>query len=56
MADRYRNVKINVVSDGKVIHSVRRPKAVPGEMENIRLKGELLEGVTGLRVELEELA
>ena len=56
VADRYRNVKINVVSDGKVIHSVRRPKAVPGEMENIRLKGELLEGVTGLRVELEELA
>lgn len=56
VADRYRNVKINVVSDGKVIHSVRRPKAVPGEMENIRLKGDLLEGVTGLRVELEELA
>lgn len=55
VADRYRNVKINVVSDGKVIHSVRRPKAVPGEMENIRLKGDLLEGVTGLRVELEEL-
>ena len=43
VADRYRNVKINVVSDGKVIHSVRRTKAVPGEMENIRLKGELLE-------------
>lgn len=56
VADRYKNVKINVVSDGKVIHSVRKPKAVPGEMENIKLKGELLEGVTGLRVELEELA
>ena len=56
VADRYRNVKINVVSDGKVIHSVRRPKAVPGEMENIRLKGDHRDGLTGLRVELEELA
>lgn len=55
VADRYRNVKINLISDGKVIHSVRKPKAVPGEMENIKVKRELLEGVSGLRVELEEL-
>ncbi len=55
VADRYRNVKINIVSDGKTIHSVRRPKAAPGEMESIPLKAALLEGVTNLRVELEEL-
>ncbi len=55
VADRYRNVKINLISDGKVIHSVRKPKAVPGEMENIKVKKALLEGVSQLRVELEEL-
>ena len=54
VADRYRNVKINIVSDGKTIHSVRRPKAAPGEMGSIPLKAALLEGVTGLRLELEE--
>lgn len=55
VADRYRNVKIHIISDGKTIHSVRRPKAAPGEMESIPLKAALLEGVTGLRLELEEL-
>ena len=55
VADRYRNVKIKIISDGKTIHSVRRPKAAPGEMESIPLKAALLEGVTGLRLELEEL-
>ena len=54
MADRYRNVKIHVVSSGKRIYSVGRAKAAPGEMESIRLKKELLEGVSELRVELEE--
>ena len=55
VADRYRNVKINIVSHGKTIHSVRKPKAAPGEMESIPLKAALLEGATSLRVELEEL-
>lgn len=55
VADRYRNVKIKIISDGKTIHSVLRPKAAPGEMESIPLKAALLEGVTGLRLELEEL-
>ncbi len=55
VADRYRNVKIKIISDGKTIHSVRRPKAAPGEMESIPLKAALLEGVTCLRLELEEL-
>ena len=55
VADRYRNVKIKIISDGKTIHSVRRPKAAPGEMGSIPLKAALLEGVTCLRLELEEL-
>ena len=55
VADRYRNVKIKIISDGKTIHSVRKPKAAPGEMESISLKAALLEGVTDLRLELEEL-
>lgn len=54
VADRYRNVKIHVVSGGKRIYSVGRAKAAPGEMESIRLKKELLEGASELRVELEE--
>lgn len=55
VADRYRNVKINVLSDGKIIHSVRKPKAAPGEMESLPLKAALLEGASELRLELEEL-
>ncbi len=55
VADRYRNVKINLISDGKIIHSVRRPKAAPGEMESLPLKAVQLEGATELRLELEEL-
>lgn len=55
VADRYQNVKINLVGDGKVIHSVRKPKAAPGEMESLKLKKELLSGITELKLELEEL-
>lgn len=54
VADRYRNVKIHVISGGKRIYSVGRPKTAPGEMESIRLKKELLEGVSEMRMELEE--
>lgn len=55
VADRYCNVKIHVVSEGKRIYSVGRPKASPGEMESIRLKKELLQGISELKIELEEL-
>lgn len=55
VADRYRNVKINLLGDGKIIHSVQKPKAAPGEMESLKVKRELLSGVTELRLELEEL-
>ena len=54
VADRYRNVKINVVGDGRVLHSVKKPKTAPGEMESILLKKELLTGINELKLELEE--
>lgn len=55
VADICRNVKINVVGDGKVIHSIRKPKVAPGEMESLPLKGPLFEGVSELALQLEEL-
>lgn len=55
VADICRNVKINVVGDGKVIHSVRKPKVAPGEMESLPLKGPLFEGVSELSLQMEEL-
>lgn len=55
VADICRNVKINVVGDGKVIHSIRKPKVAPGEMESLPLKGPLFEGVSELSLQLEEI-
>ncbi len=54
VADRYRNVKINILDGDRLLHSVRRPKAVPGEMESILLKKELLGDFPEIRLELEE--
>lgn len=54
VADRYRNVKINILAGDRLLHSVRRPKAVPGEMESILLKKELLGDFPEIRLELEE--
>lgn len=54
VADRYKNVKFNFLDNGKVIYSVKKPKAAPGEMEHIKLKKELLENASDLKLELEE--
>ncbi len=54
VADRYRNVRIDILSGEKVIHSVRKPKMAPGEMESIRLKKELFQGAASLKLRLEE--
>lgn len=53
VADRYKNVKFNLLADGTVIHSLKKPKAAPGEMEHIKLKKEVLENVSELKLELE---
>lgn len=54
VANVYRNARIRVLADDTEIFSKKVLKAAPGEMENIMLKAQLLEGVTQLRFELEE--
>lgn len=56
VADIYRNVSFRVLGDGKVIHSVRKPKAAPGEMESLKIKSTLLSGISELKLELEEVS
>lgn len=54
VADVYHNVTINVYNEKKEkVFSRRKLKAAPGEMENVVLKKELLEGVGELHFELE---
>lgn len=53
VANIYKNVKINVIGDGKVIFSKKKPRVAPGEMESIVLKADALRGVDKLRFELE---
>lgn len=55
VGDVYKNVKINVTSDDKVLISKRRPKVAPGEMESITIKGDQLENVKDLQFSLEML-
>ncbi len=52
----YKNVKLNVFADGRLIKSERRIRAVPAEMEKISIKpGELAENDSILTVSVEEL-
>lgn len=53
VGDIYKNVKINVFDDDKLILSRKRPKVAPGEMESITLKGAQLASVKQLRFCLE---
>lgn len=55
VSDVYKNVKINVTDGNNLILSKRKPKLAPGEMENITLKREQLEGVKELYFSLEVL-
>lgn len=50
----FRNVKINVLSNGKLLYSKSKAKVAPGEMERITLKAELLENAEQLEFRLEE--
>lgn len=51
----YRNVKINVLADGKLALSRKKQRIAPSEMETLKIDGKILEGVSELRLELEEL-
>jgi hypothetical protein len=51
----YRNVKINVYGDGKLLLSKKRPRVAPSEMEAIKISKDLLENVTEIKICLEEI-
>jgi len=51
----YRNVKINVYADNKLAMSKKKQRIAPSEMESLKLNKNILEGVSELRLELEEL-
>lgn len=52
----YKNVKINVLCGDRIILSRKKQRVAPGEMESIKLKGDMIVGEEKLRFELEELA
>jgi sarcosine oxidase subunit alpha len=51
----YRNVKINVYADGKPVMSKKKQRIAPSEMESLKLSASILEGVSEIKLELEEL-
>lgn len=55
VAERYRNVKVSILGDGRLLHSFRKPKMAPGEMESLKLKKDFFEGISRLELQLEEL-
>jgi hypothetical protein len=50
----YRNVKINVYADGNLALSKKKQRIAPSEMETLKVSKKMLEGVSELRLELEE--
>lgn len=54
-SDMYRNVKINVYANDKLILSRKKQRISPSEMETLKIDGKILEGVSELRLEMEEL-
>lgn len=53
VADVYRNAKIVVRSGDNIVFEKKRPKVAPGEMESIRLTGEMSENAAELDFALE---
>ena len=54
VADVYRNVKINVYDGEKLVLSKKKQKVAPGEMETVKLTGELISSAASLKFTLEE--
>ena len=54
VANEYRNVVIRVLDGDREVYSVKKRKCAPGEMETINLKKEMFDGVSGLKLVLEE--
>ena len=51
----YRNVKINVYADNTLVMSKRKQRIAPSEMEVLKLSARILEGVSKISLELEEM-
>lgn len=51
----YKNVKINVYDNGKLVLSKKKLKVAPAEMETVRLSADLIENATALKFALEEV-
>ena len=54
-SDVYRNVRINVYANDKLILTRKKQRLAPSEMETLKIDGKILEGVSQLRLEMEEL-
>lgn len=54
-SDVYRNVSINVYSNGKKVLSNKKKRCAPAEMESIVLKKEIIDNANVIKFELEEL-
>ena len=50
----YKNTKINVYSNDKLVISKKKPRLAPAEMEAIKISANLLDGVSSLKFTLEE--
>ena len=54
VSDVFRNIKINVYADNKLVKTINKIKVAPGEMESVKLKTEILEGIKEISFRLEE--
>ena len=53
VSDVFKDVSINVYGDEKLLISKKKKKVAPGEMETLKIKKELFEGINRLKVQLE---
>ena len=54
VADVFKDVKINVYADGKLVKTIKKLKVAPGEMESVTLSIGILDGVKKISFALEE--
>ena len=50
----YKNVKINVYDNGKLVLSRKKLKVAPAEMETVKLSADIIKNATDLKFVLEE--
>lgn len=55
VSDAFKNVKVNVYKDSKLVLSKKKTKVAPGEMEKIKISEKELNNATELKFELEVL-